>query len=55
MIPKPGEYLIFDFGKYRGSSIEEVSLKDPNYLKWCYENIENEYLRTEIENCINID
>lgn len=29
---------LFNFGKYRGQSIEEIAKTKPDYLKWCLEN-----------------
>lgn len=41
-------------GKHSGETIEQISLKDSNYLKWAYDNLDNEHLKKEIENCIEL-
>lgn len=30
----------FTFGKYRGYTIQEIMIKDAEYLEWCKKNIE---------------
>lgn len=32
--------MIFTFGKYNGQNIAQVILKDPDYFKWCMNNVE---------------
>ena len=34
---------VFTFGKYEGMTIAEVYEKDPKYLKYCEENIDEFY------------
>jgi hypothetical protein len=29
----------FKFGKYRGRDIEEIRFRDPQYCRWCAENV----------------
>ena len=40
------------FGKYEGRTVEDISLRDKSYLEWCYDNVPDEVLRSEIEKCI---
>ena len=35
---------VFTFGKYEGMTIAEVYQKDPKYLKYCEENIDEFYV-----------
>lgn len=34
----------FDFGKYKGSSVEDVLKTDPQYIMWCWVNVERRRL-----------
>ncbi len=40
---------LFTFGKYEGLSLAEVYMKDPNYLKYCAENIDEFYISPSAE------
>ena len=31
---------VLTFGKYKGRSYEEIVFKDPNWLRWCCENVD---------------
>ncbi len=33
---------VFNFGKWKGKTIAEVDKVAPDYLQWCYENIDRE-------------
>jgi len=37
---------VFQFGKHKGSTIEEVIEKDPSYIDWAKDNIEREPLKS---------
>lgn len=32
---------VFTFGKYKGTTIDMVAEKDPEYLVWAYENVDH--------------
>ena len=38
-IPKDFGY-IFDFGKYKGETVEYVGYLDPSYISWCIEKFD---------------
>jgi len=38
----------FTFGKYEGKSIREVFEKDPNYIEFCFNNIDEFYVSPEV-------
>ena len=40
---------LFTFGKYEGMSLAEVLMKDPGYLKYCKENIDEFYISPSAE------
>lgn len=40
------------FGKYKGSTIEEVLKKDASYIVWCIENIKYFKLSLNFKNAI---
>ncbi len=40
---------LFTFGKYEGQSLADVYLKDPAYLKYCAENIDEFYISPSAE------
>ena len=33
-------HTIFDFGRHKGKSIQDIVKKDYSYLSWCIENVE---------------
>lgn len=35
------------FGKYKGRTVADVYLEDPNYIKWCADNISDPTIKTE--------
>ncbi len=39
---------IFTFGKYEGETLAEVFEKDPKYIKYCEENIDDFYISPEV-------
>ena len=39
---------VFTFGKYEGMTIAEVYEKDPKYLKYCEENIDEFYVSPSV-------
>ena len=39
---------VFTFGKYEGKSLAEVYVKDPKYLTFCSENIDEFYVSPEV-------
>ena len=39
---------VFNFGKYDGKTIRYVISKNPSYIKWCWENIYQFQLSTEL-------
>ena len=39
---------VFTFGKYEGMTIAEVYQKDPKYLKYCEENIDEYYVSPSV-------
>lgn len=41
------------FGKYRGMTLEEVAVKDMNYVKWCAENIQDEKVKQYAQAIVN--
>lgn len=42
------EEFVMPFGKYRGSTLEEIHVEDPSYLHWAYETVDNEEVRNAI-------
>lgn len=42
---------IFQFGKYKGKTVEEVTNENPEYLLWCVKNIEWFDLDDETRKC----
>ena len=40
MIYPAGLGTVFNFGKYKGRTVESVILEDPSYINWCMENVE---------------
>ena len=40
---------VFTFGKYEGMTIAEVYEKDPNYIKYCEENIDEFYVSPSVK------
>ena len=40
---------VLTFGKYNGSSIEEVAIKDRGYLDWLAENEKNAVAQTALK------
>ncbi|MCK9291141.1 MAG: hypothetical protein WCR58_11395 [Bacteroidales bacterium] len=38
----------FTFGKYEGKTIREVFEKDPNYIEFCFNNIDEFYVSPEV-------
>lgn len=32
---------ILKFGKYKGQKVKEIAKRDPNYLRWCLNNIDS--------------
>ena len=41
------EKYVFKFGKYKGQTIDDVCEKDPQYLLWCHDNLNNFTLSRE--------
>lgn len=41
------------FGKYKGRSVEDVYTEDPNYIKWCAENVADPTVKAEANRVIN--
>ena len=39
---------VFSFGKYEGMTIAEVYEKDPKYIKYCEENIDEFYVSPSV-------
>gem|GEM_PF-547732 len=39
---------IFTFGKYEGETLAEVFEKDPKYIKYCEENIDDFYIAPDV-------
>jgi len=39
---------IFTFGKYEGETLAEVFEKDPKYIKYCEENIDDFYISPDV-------
>jgi len=39
---------IFTFGKYEGETLAEVFEKDPKYIKYCQENIDEFYIAPDV-------
>lgn len=39
---------VFSFGKYEGMSLAEVYEKDPKYIKYCEENIDEFYISPSV-------
>ena len=39
---------IFTFGKYEGETLAEVFEKDPKYIKYCQENIDDFYIAPDV-------
>ena len=40
---------VFTFGKYEGMTIAEVYQKDPKYIKYCEENIDEFYVSPSLK------
>jgi tetratricopeptide (TPR) repeat protein len=55
----PNQRRIFEFGKYMGSTVNEVLLQNPDYISWCILNIDHFCTSEEIieilknKNCIS--
>ena len=43
---------ILQFGKYKGRTVEDIFNEDPNYIKWCAENISDISIKTESKRVI---
>lgn len=43
---------MLQFGKYKGKTIEEVYKEDPNYIRWCAENISDPTIKAEASKLI---
>lgn len=39
--------VVLQFGKYKGKTIEQIYEEDPNYVKWCAENISDPAIKAE--------
>lgn len=46
-------YHKFDFGKYRNRYVGEIMMIDPQYIKWCIENVSSFRLNKEEEALLN--
>ena len=42
------EYLVFNFGKYKDQKAKDVVYKDPEYVAWCYDNLDKFYLQPHL-------
>lgn len=38
---RPALLTTFPFGKYRGKAVSEVAKRDPGYLRWLFNNLDN--------------
>lgn len=38
---RPALLTTFSFGKYRGKAVSEVAKRDPGYLRWLFNNLDN--------------
>jgi hypothetical protein len=48
--PTPG---VLQFGKYKGRTVEDVYVEDPNYIKWCAENISDPGIKAAAKEIIS--
>lgn len=48
----PAGGATFPFGKYKGRTIEDVFREDPNYVKWCAENITDAGIKSACKNIV---
>ena len=46
------EYIM-PFGKWRGSTLEDIYYEDKSYLEWCVDNLEIEKIRLKIEEVLD--
>lgn len=44
---------VFNFGKYKGISVEVVILTDPGYIQWCLDNIPQFVLSAGSKHALN--
>lgn len=35
-----GLYQSLQFGKYKGEQVQDIIEKDPDYIRWCLDNID---------------
>lgn len=45
---------VFNFGKYKGKSFNEVLDTDPHYIRWCVENINIFNVSPKVETAIEV-
>jgi len=43
---------ILAFGKYKGKTMADVYKEDPNYVKWCAENMSDPKIKAEAKRCV---
>ena len=43
------------WGKYYGKSVQWILDNDPEYLKWCYYNLEKAHLKKEVCEKLGLD
>lgn len=44
---------VFPFGKYKGRTVADVYSEDPNYVKWCADNITDATIKSEAKKLIS--
>lgn len=42
-------YIRIDFGKHKGTLIQDIIQTDPDYLLWCLDNVDGFFLTKEAE------
>lgn len=46
---------VINWGKYYGKSVQWRYDNDPDYLKWCYFNLEKAHLKKEVCELLGLD
>ncbi len=52
-VKNPNGTPAFTFGKYKGRTVSDVYNEDPNYIKWCAENITDPNIKAEAKKFTN--
>ncbi len=46
---------VINWGKYYGKSVQWILDNDPEYLKWCYYNLQKAHLKKEVCDKLGLD